>query len=103
MEKFEYQVLAEEDFNLIDSMSTSVPAMTPAKRLQAALANYGQQGFRFISSLYSANGNWIIILSRPVNSYPDAPQRGYSNRRPFNERGRNEDRSQGQFSRRERF
>lgn len=71
-EKYDYVVLSKQDFMLPKCEEESKtkakvePPVFSVDSFNTQLGKYGDDGFRVITKLYSGDGEWLLILSKPI-------------------------------------
>lgn len=71
-EKYDYVILSKQDFmkkteegDSASKTKTRVPEFS-VDAFNTELSKRGDDGFRVITKLYNGDGDWLLILSKPI-------------------------------------
>lgn len=63
-EKYDYVVLSKQDF--MEEKEKKNESFFSVDKFNNELGKYGDDGFRVITRLYNGEGDWLLILSKPI-------------------------------------
>lgn len=69
-EKYDYAVLSKQDFMKAkenkSKPKSDASVVFSVDAFNVELAKYGDDGFRVITKLYNGDGDWLLVLSKPI-------------------------------------